>query len=88
MHLYILVYLLIINALGYALMLYDKKMAKRRRQRLPEMNFFCVAAVGGSLGCIFGMYTAHHKTRHRSFTIGMPAILLVQILLVVCYLFV
>lgn len=85
MHTLILVYLLLINAIGYALMLYDKKMAKTRRERIPEKNLFSIAVFGGSLGCMIGMYTARHKTKHKSFTIGMPAILLVQILLVGWY---
>ena len=85
MHTLILVYLLLINAIGYTLMLYDKKMAKKQCQRIPERNFFSIAVIGGSLGCIIGMYTARHKTKHKAFTIGMPAILLVQSLLIGLY---
>jgi len=79
MRLYFLIYLLAVNAICYALMLYDKKLAKSHRQRIPEKNFFALATIGGSPGCIVGMYTAHHKTRHKSFKFGMPAILLVQL---------
>lgn len=75
------IYLLIINALGFAIMLWDKYLAKNNLRRIPEKSLFGIAVFGGSLGCIIGMYTARHKTRHKSFTLGMPAILVVQLLL-------
>ena len=73
--------LLIINVCGFAIMHYDKYLSKTNQRRIPEKNLFCLAIFGGSLGCILGMYTAHHKTRHKSFTRGLPAILLAQIAL-------
>lgn len=75
------IYLLIINALGFAIMLWDKYLAKNNLRRIPEKSLFGIAVFGGSLGCIIGMYTVRHKTRHKSFTLGMPAILIVQLLL-------
>ena len=74
-----LIYLLLINAVGFGVMLYDKFLAKNNLRRIPEKTLFGIAAFGGSIGCIAGMYTVRHKTRHKSFTIGMPAILAVQI---------
>jgi uncharacterized membrane protein YsdA (DUF1294 family) len=76
------IYLLIINAIGFAIMLWDKYLAKNNLWRIPEKSLFGIAVFGGSLGCIVGMYTARHKTRHKSFTLGMPAILIVQLLLI------
>ena len=76
-----LIYLLIINALGFAVMLLDKYFAKNNLWRIPEKSLFGIAIFGGSLGCIIGMYTVRHKTRHKSFTLGMPAILIAQLLL-------
>ncbi len=75
------IYLLIINAIGFAIMLWDKYLAKNNLWRIPEKSLFGIAVFGGSLGCIIGMYTARHKTRHKSFTLGMPAILVLQLLL-------
>lgn len=57
----------------------DKRRARRGAFRIPEANLFLTAAVGGSIGCIAGMYTFRHKTRHMSFVIGMPAILILQL---------
>ena len=74
------IYLLLINAVGFGVMLYDKYLAKNNLWRIPEKTLFGIAAFGGSIGCIAGMYIARHKTKHKSFTIGMPTILLVQLL--------
>ena len=77
-----LIYLLLINAVGFGVMLYDKFLAKNNLWRIPEKTLFGIAAFGGSIGCITGMYAARHKTKHKSFTIGMPAILIAQLLLI------
>ncbi len=74
-----LAYLLLINAVGFSVMLYDKYLAKNNLWRIPEKSLFGIAIFGGSLGCILGIYTARHKTRHKSFTLGMPAILILQL---------
>ena len=56
----LLVYLLIVNALGFILMLIDKIKAKKNLWRIPEATLFLVAAIGGSIGSILGMYTFRH----------------------------
>lgn len=76
---YFLLYLLLINALGFLLMLIDKWKAKRGRWRIPEATLMGVAALGGSIGSLLGMYTVRHKTKHIKFTVGIPLILVVQI---------
>lgn len=75
------VYLLVVNALGFSVMLYDKYLAKNNLWRIPETTLFGIAVIGGSIGCLVGMYTARHKTRHLSFTLGIPAILAAQVFL-------
>ncbi len=73
------IYLVIINAAGFILMLADKAKARKKKWRIPEATLMTVAALGGSVGSLVGMYTVRHKTRHPKFTIGIPAILVVQI---------
>lgn len=80
---FILLYLLIINAIGFLLMLADKQKARKNLWRIPESTLFTAAAFGGSIGCILGMYTFRHKTKHWIFVLGMPAILIAQIALAV-----
>ena len=70
-------YLAVINFIGFALMGIDKYKAKKRAFRIPEATLFIVAVIGGSAGSLLGMYLFRHKTRHRSFVIGMPLIALV-----------
>ena len=75
-----IIYLLLINAVGFGVMLYDKYLAKNNLWRIPERTLLGIAAFGGSIGCWLGMYTVRHKTKHLKFTIGIPVILVVQIL--------
>ena len=72
-------YLRLINITAFVPMAADKRKAVKGKWRIPERVLFGLAILGGSIGAIAGMYTFHHKTRHRSFTIGLPAILLVQL---------
>ena len=77
------IYLLAVNALGLIIMHYDKYLARNNKWRIPEKTLLGIALVGGSVGCILGMYSARHKTRKPKFTIGLPIILILQILLFV-----
>ena len=75
----ILLYLLIVNAVAFILMLVDKIKAKNNMWRIRESTLLLSAALGGSIGALAGMYTFRHKTLHRKFTLGVPAILIVQV---------
>lgn len=77
----LLLYLLIINAAGFLLMLADKHRAKKNCWRIPESTLMLIAALGGSVGSLIGMYTVRHKTRHPKFTVGIPLLLALQIAL-------
>ena len=75
----LLFYLLIINAVGFLIMLADKEKAKKHLWRIPERTLFAAALVGGSVGALLSMYLFHHKTRHWYFVVGMPLILAAQL---------
>lgn len=75
----LIVYLILINALGMILMLTDKHRARKNRWRIPEATLLLTALLGGSIGSLMGMYTVRHKTRHLKFTVGIPVILALQI---------
>ncbi len=77
----ILLYLLIINAIAFLLMLVDKQKAKKNLWRIPEATLMTSALLGGSIGALIGMYTVRHKTKHLKFTLGIPLILAAQIAL-------
>jgi uncharacterized membrane protein YsdA (DUF1294 family) len=78
-----IIYLLLINAIGFFIMLVDKRKAIKNRWRIPEKTLFLIALAGGSVGALVGMYCFRHKTKHKSFTIGIPAILILQLSLLV-----
>lgn len=80
----LLVYLFLINAAGFLLMLIDKHKAKKNLWRIPETTLIGTALLGGSLGCLWGMCAMRHKTKHLKFSLGLPIILAVQIVLLVC----
>ena len=77
-------YLLPLNLAGFIMMWSDKRRARKGKRRIPEATLFTAAILGGSIGALAGMYTFRHKTKHKSFVYGMPAILIVQIILALC----
>lgn len=74
-------YFLIMNIIGFVIMGVDKNRAKKNKWRIKEQTLFLVAGIGGSAGSILGMKYFRHKTKHRSFVIGMPVIFLAQIVI-------
>lgn len=77
----LMIYLILINAAGLILMLTDKIKAIKNLWRIPEATLMWVAGLGGSLGVYAGMRLFRHKTLHPKFSIGVPVILAVHVLL-------
>ena len=82
-HLIIIYYLFIINALAFIIYGIDKLKARKGRWRISEATLLLLALVGGSIGSWLGMKAWHHKTMHRKFQYGLPAILLLQLAIAV-----
>lgn len=80
------VYLCLINIIGFAVMGIDKKRAIRGAWRISEASLFLTALLGGALGCTIGMQHFRHKTRNWYFKYGMPAIFLAQAALLAFFL--
>lgn len=83
----IIIYLIIINIIGFLAMFIDKQKAKKGRWRIPENTLFTITLLGGGIGTISGMYVFRHKTKKIKFTIGMPAIFVLEILIYVYFKF-
>lgn len=81
----IIIYLIVINLIAFLSMFIDKKKAKWGRWRIPENTLFLYAILGGTIGSIVGMYTFRHKTKKPKFYVGMPVLLILQILAVVAF---
>lgn len=79
------IYLLIVNAIAFLLMLSDKQKAKKKKWRIPESALMGAAAIGGSIGALMGVYTFRHKTHRKKFTQGIPVILFLQLAAAVVY---
>lgn len=75
--------LLAMNIVAFIMFGIDKYKAKKSEWRIPESTLLLIAAAGGSIGAWVGMKVWHHKTLHKKFTLGVPAILIIQILLVI-----
>ena len=75
-----IIYLAVINIISFLTMFIDKKLAKAQKRRISEKTLFSLALLFGSIGSIIGMYKFRHKTKHNSFVIGMPLILVFNII--------
>lgn len=79
----IVIYLILINFIAFLSMYIDKKKAIKGKWRIKESTLLMLALVGGSVGAIIGMYAFHHKTQKPRFFLGIPIIIVLQILIVI-----
>lgn len=77
----IAIYLVAINLFAYILYGIDKYKSKKSKWRIPEKTLITIALLGGSVGALLAMKMFRHKTKHKKFTIGVPLILIAQIVL-------
>ena len=84
----IVLYFFIINVLGFLAMGLDKWKAKKGSWRIPEDSLFMFTILGGGIGTIAGIYTFRHKTKKAKFTVGMPVIVVLEILLFIYFQFI
>ena len=75
--------LVVMNVVAFLLMSVDKQRAKRGAWRIPEKTLFLATGLFGGLGGTLGMFLLRHKTKHWYFRYGFPAMLAVQIVLLV-----
>ncbi len=83
---FILVYLVVMSVVTFFVYGIDKWKAQHKRWRIPESVLLGLAAVGGSVGAWLGMQVWHHKTQHKKFKYGVPAIFVAQVALAVWWL--
>ena len=79
--------LLAMNVVTFFMYGIDKWKAKRSKWRISEATLLGVAVIGGSIGAWLGMKIWHHKTLHKKFKYGVPAIIIVQLILIAYYLY-
>lgn len=81
----IVCYVFAINIISFLAFGWDKRKARKGRWRISERCLLFLAALGGSVGAWAGIYVFRHKTLKRKFTIGVPAILAVQVVCVMTF---
>ena len=81
----IIIYLIVINIIGFFAMYVDKRKAQKNAWRIKEQTLFYITLLGGGIGTIAGMYLFRHKTKKLRFTIGLPVILISEIILISYY---
>lgn len=80
-----IIYLIVINIIGFLAMGIDKYKAKKGYWRIPEGTLMTICLIGGGIGTIAGMYTFRHKTKKLKFSVGMPTILIAEIVFFIYY---
>lgn len=80
----LLIYLGVISVISIVVCLYDKLFSKLNnvKFRVPEKSLFVFSALGGSVAMLLCMLLIRHKTKHLSFMLGIPVIILLQAALV------
>lgn len=73
-------YWFMMSILGFIMMGIDKRQARRNNRRIPERRLFLIATIGGAMGMWYGMKLWRHKTKHHSFTVGIPFLVAVHII--------
>ena len=81
----LLVYMAVINVLTFAAFGMDKRAAVHNRWRTRESTLLGLSAVGGACGGLIGMYVFHHKTKKPAFAIGLPAMIVIHVLLILAF---
>lgn len=81
------IFFMIINVIAFIIVARDKMKARKKLWRTPEKVIFMLALVGGSLGVYLSMLFFRHKTKHKKFMIGIPLILILQLVIVCLILF-
>lgn len=79
----LLAYLLLINIITYFTYAADKTKARQNKWRIPERTLILLAILGGSPAALLAMKHYHHKTRHLKFKLGIPLLLIVQIIIII-----
>ena len=78
-HIIIIIYLAVISLVAIIMTLYDKHAARNRKRRVAESTLILVSVLGGSVAMLLTMRYIRHKTKHATFMVGIPVIIVLQI---------
>ena len=83
MNRYVILYLVAINIITFIIYGIDKYKSQHQRWRIKEATLILLSVIGGSIGALLAMMFFRHKTKHAKFYIGVPLILILQIVAVI-----
>ena len=79
------IYLIILNLISFIIYGIDKRKSIKKEYRISEYSLFVLSFFGGGLGSLLGMKVFHHKTKKPKFYVGVPVILIIQIVIIILY---
>lgn len=77
-----LIYLAIINIVTFIAFAIDKLAAIEGRSRIRIVTLLGLAFIGGSFGGLLAMYTFRHKIKKDYFAVGIPLIIVMQVIVI------
>ena len=80
-----IIYLVIVNIIGFLAMWLDKRKAIKGKWRIPEKTLFIITALGGGIGTTIGMYLFRHKTQKLQFVLGLPIITVLEFIAIIYF---
>ena len=79
-HRILLIYFGIINFITFIVFAIDKVNAQEHRSRIKIVTLLGLSFIGGSIGALLAIYLLHHKTKKDYFTVGIPIIMIMQVI--------
>ena len=83
-HKILTIYLGVINIVTFLFFAIDKYRAVRNKSRIRIVTLLGMAFAGGSVGALLGIYLLRHKTKKNYFTVGVPLMMVMQVLALFC----
>ena len=81
-HKILIIYFVVINLITFVAFAVDKIAAEKHQSRIRIVTLLGLAFIGGSLGALLGMYLLNHKTAKDYFTVGVPLIIVMQVVVI------
>ena len=83
-----LIYIAVVSVISFFVCVYDKIAAKKfTKHRTRESTLLWLSALGGSFAMFFTMVAIRHKTKHVKFMLGIPLIIVLQVIALAVYVF-
>ena len=79
---FLYIYLININLIAVIVTIHDKRAAVKGTWRVKENTLLLISALGGSPAMYLTMLLIRHKTRKPKFMVGIPLILIAELIII------